>query len=90
VIVLVAGLAVGRAILAGSSSNGLPPSGVGHRTTPRHPLPPQKINQKNNAIGPAPTYPPAQSFGLAIARSTGSRPASVWTSRLTADERGER
>jgi photosystem II stability/assembly factor-like uncharacterized protein len=52
-------------ILAGSGSNGPPRSGAGHRTTPSHPSPPQKNNQKNNTIGPASAYPPAQSFGLA-------------------------
>lgn len=64
-IAFVVGLVVACVILAGSGSDGRPRSGIGQRATPGHHPPTQKSNRKNNTIGPASAYPPAQSFGLA-------------------------
>jgi photosystem II stability/assembly factor-like uncharacterized protein len=65
VIVLVAGLVITGAILAGFGSNGRPGKGVGDWATPSQPSPSQKDNQKQNGLGPASAYPPAQSMGIA-------------------------
>jgi photosystem II stability/assembly factor-like uncharacterized protein len=61
-VVLVAGATVAGVSLAGSGPNRHSRSGVRHPATPGHPA---TRPGKNNTIGPASAYPPAQSFGTA-------------------------